>query len=163
MTDDKDEVTRLLNVLRTLLRMLGISNREVERRSGLSAVTVTRVFNGQVEAKIEHLLAMARAAGLGYGELFYFAYPERFDPKTASPAAQTIVSMLEGLHPSQSRLGPPPSYEPPVSRKKEKGKAEKEAVPADLEEVVRRVMEEIQRQQAQKGEGPKAGNGSEEP
>lgn len=159
MTDDKDEVTRLLNVLRTLLRMLGISNREVERRSGLSAVTVTRVFNGQVEAKIEHLLAMSRAAGLGYGELFHFAYPEPFELKTASPAARTIVSMLEGLHPSQSRLGPPPSPEPPVSRKKEKGKAEKEAVPADLEEVVRRVMQEIQRQ----GEGRKAGNGSEEP
>ena len=163
MTDDKDEVTRLLNVLRTLLRMLGISNREVERRSGLSAVTVTRVFNGQVEAKIEHLLAMARAAGLGYGELFHFAYPERFDPKTASPAARTIVSMLEGLHPSQSRLGPPPSSEPPVSGKKEKGKAEKEAVPADLEEVVRRVMEEIQRQQAQEKGGPKAGSGIDEP
>ena len=156
---DKDEVERLLNVLRTLLRMLGISNREVERRSGLSAVTVTRVFNGQVEAKIEHLLAMARAAGLGYGELFHFAYPEPFDLKAASPAAQTIVSMLEGLHPSQSRLGPPPSSEPRVSGKKEKGKAEKEAVPADLEEVVRRVMEEIRRQ----GEGSKAGNGSDGP
>src|SRR5690349_23276289 len=116
MTDDEEEVTRLLNVLRTLLRMLGISNREVERRSGLSAVTVTRVFGGQVEAKVEHLLAMARAAGLGYGELFYFAYPERFDPQTASPAAQTIVSMLEGLHPSRSRLGPPPSPEPPALR-----------------------------------------------
>ncbi len=100
---------------------------------------------------------MARAAGLGYGELFYFAYPDRFDPKTASPAAQTIVSMLEGLHPSQSKLGPPPSSEPPLSGKK--GKAEEEAVPADLEEVVRRVMQEIRRQ----GEGPKAGNGSDEP
>jgi transcriptional regulator with XRE-family HTH domain len=164
MTDDENEVARLLNVLRTLLRMLGISNREVERRSGLSAVTVTRVFSGQVEAKIEHLLAMARAAGLGYGELFYFAYPERFDPKTASPAAQTIVSMLEGLHPSQSRLGPPPSYEPPVPEKKEdKGKAEGEEVPADLETVVRRVMQEIRRQQPQEEDGPKAGNGSEEP
>ena len=107
---------------------------------------------------------MARAAGLGYGELFYFAYPDRFDPKTASPAARTIVSMLEGLHPSQSRLGPPPSSEPPaVSGKKEKGKAEKEAVPADLEEVVRRVMEEIQRQQAHEKGGPKVGNGSNEP
>lgn len=38
---------------------------------------MTRVFNGQVEAKIELLLAMARAAGLGYGEFFHFAYLER--------------------------------------------------------------------------------------
>ena len=164
MADDKDEVTRLLNVLRTLLRMLGISNREVERRSGLSAVTVTRVFNGQVEAKIEHLLAMARAAGLGYGELFYFAYPERFDPRTASSAAQTIVSMLEGLHPSRSRLGPPPSSEPTVPEKAEgPGKAEVEAVPADLETVVRRVMQEIRRQEPKKGGSPKAGKGRDEP
>lgn len=161
MTDDKDEVTRLLNVLRTLLRMLGISNREVERRCGLSAVTVTRVFSGQVEAKVEHLLAMARAAGLGYGELFYFAYPERFDPETASPAAQTIVSMLEGLHPSRSRLGPPPSPEAPAPQKAEERDEEGE-VPADLETVVRKVLQEIRRQQPKKGGGPKAGNGSDE-
>lgn len=161
MTDDKDEVTRLLNVLRTLLRMLGISNREVERRSGLSAVTVTRVFNGQVEAKIEHLLAMARAAGLGYGELFYFAYPDRFDPRTASPSARTIVSMLEGLHPSRSRLGPPPAEELPLPEKTERpAESSGEPGPADLEAVVRAVMKEVRRQQPSKDDGPKAGNGN---
>lgn len=160
MTDDRDEVARLLNVLRTLLRMLGISNREVERRSGLSAVTVTRVFNGQVEAKIEHLLAMARAAGLGYGELFHFAYPERFDPGTASPAARTVLSMLEGLHPSRSRLGPPPEQAPPVPKKKEEPEeTEGEPDPADLEAVVRAVMKEIRRKQPKKDD-PKIGNGN---
>jgi transcriptional regulator with XRE-family HTH domain len=159
--DDREEVTRLLNVLRTLLRMLGISNREVERRSGLNAVTVTRVFNGQVEAKIEHLLAIARAAGLGYGELFYFAYPDRFDPKTASSAARTIHSMLEGLHPSKSRLGPPPDAGLPLPEKKADPKeAAGEPYPADLEEVVRAVMKEIRGKQPKKGDSPKTGNGN---
>lgn len=158
--DDKEEVTRLLNVLRTLLRMLGISNREVERRSGLNAVTVTRVFNGQVEAKIEHLLAIARAAGLGYGELFYFAYPDRFDPRSASPAARTILSMLEGLHPSKSKLGPPLIDELPVPEKtKGSGAQAEESDPADLESVVRAVMKEIRRKQPKK-DVPKTGNGN---
>lgn len=158
---EKEEVTRLLNVLRTLLRMLGISNREVERRSGLNAVTVTRVFNGQVEAKIEHLLAIARAAGLEYGELFYFVYPDRFDPRTASPAARTIHSMLEGLHPSKSRLGPPPEEKPPIPEKtKGPEETEGEPGPADLEKVIRAVLKEVRRKSPKKDDDPITGNGN---
>ena len=33
---NKEEVRRLLDLLRTLMRMLGFSNREVERRMGLN-------------------------------------------------------------------------------------------------------------------------------
>ena len=34
--NDEEEVWRLLNLLRSLMRLLGFSNREVERRMGLN-------------------------------------------------------------------------------------------------------------------------------
>lgn len=69
--------------------------------------------------------------------------------------------MLEGLHPSKSRLGPPPEAGLPLLEKpKDPKEAVGEANPAELEEVVRAVMKEIRGKQPKKGEGPKAGNGN---
>ena len=106
MTEDKEEVQRLLGVLRTLMRMLGVSNREIERRLELHPSSLTRFFNGQVEAKLELVLGITRALGLEYHELFAFAYPERqMGPESA--AAQKIRSLLDGLAPPKKRLSVP--------------------------------------------------------
>jgi len=82
--------------------MLGVSNREIERRLKLHPSSLTRFFNGQVEAKLELVLGIARALGLEYSELFLFAYPEgRMGPE--SDAAQKIRSLLDGLAPPKKR------------------------------------------------------------
>ena len=104
MNEDKEEARRLLEVLRTLMRVLGVSNREVERRLELHPSSLTRFFNGQVEAKLELVLGVARALGLEYDELFAFAYPERqMGPESA--AAQKIRSLLDCLSPSRKPTG----------------------------------------------------------
>ena len=46
---DKEEVDRLLNVLRTSIRLLGLTNREIERRLGLTPSYVSRIFSGTIE------------------------------------------------------------------------------------------------------------------
>src|SRR3954454_1232930 len=56
---DEEEVRRLLNLLRSLMRLLGFSNREVERRMGLNQGQVSRVLSGQIEAKMALVLGVA--------------------------------------------------------------------------------------------------------
>lgn len=112
MNKDMDEVRRVLDVLRTLSRMMGISNREVERRLHLHPSFLTRLYSGQVEAKLEVVLGIARAIGLEYPELFDLLYPERPAPDRWSGAAQRIHGMLEGLHPPRVQAGAAPSPQP---------------------------------------------------
>ena len=102
MKEDLDEVMRLLGVLRTLMRLTGFSNREVERRLGLHPSSLTRFFNGQVEAKLELVLGIVRAIGLKYDEFFAFAYPDRGEGEE-SESANRVRDMVAGLKPAKSR------------------------------------------------------------
>src|SRR5690349_132437 len=81
---DKDEVDRLMNVLRTSIRLLGLPNREIERRLGLTPSYVSRLFAGTIELKVEHVVAIVRAIGLQPWEFFELAYPRRSEPTSES-------------------------------------------------------------------------------
>ena len=151
---EKEEVRRLLDLLRTLMRMLGFSNREVERRMGLNHGSVSRVFSGHIEAKLELVLGAARAIGLEYDEFFAFAYPDLRLSDRESEAARKIRSMLEDLRPLGSRLGrsvpapaeaPPPPLVEPLNR---------EELLADFKKLLREIMSE-----SRSGEDPRKGNG----
>jgi transcriptional regulator with XRE-family HTH domain len=154
MDADREEVQRLLGVLRTLMRMLAFSNREVERRLGLNHGSVSRVFSGHIEAKLELVLAVARAIGLEYDEFFALAYPDRRPAGTESPAARKIASMLEDLRPVGSR--PAPSPQPPAAEEQESPSEpfDRDTLIADLKKVVREIFAE-----AGNDPGPKSGNG----
>src|SRR5437764_7155514 len=104
MNKEKEEVRRVLEILHTLMRMLAVSNREVERRLDLQHGTVSRVLNGVIEAKLELLLGIARAIGLTYEELFTIFYPNRPGPSPESEAARKIRSLLEDLRPHPARV-----------------------------------------------------------
>jgi len=143
MSQEKDEVRRLLDVLQTLMRMLAVSNREVERRLGLQHGTVSRLLNGQIEAKLEVVLGVARALGLEYEELFAIAYPSQPVPKPESDAARKIHAMLEDLRPQAARHAKAPGD------------------PTELFQDVKRAVREILEEKAMENEGPRAGNGGE--
>ncbi|HYX23988.1 MAG TPA: helix-turn-helix transcriptional regulator [Thermoanaerobaculia bacterium] len=146
MSQEKDEVRRLLEVLHTLLRMLAVSNREVERRLGLQHGTISRLLNGTIEAKLEVVLGVARALGLEYEELFAFLYPSRPAPKPESDAARRIRSMLEDLMPHGGG-----SVAATVAAKS----------PVDYQEIKKAIREVLQEEGTATGGGPKAGNGGE--
>jgi transcriptional regulator with XRE-family HTH domain len=151
---EKEEVKRLLELLRTLMRMLGFSNREVERRMGLNHGSVSRVFSGIIEAKLELVLGAVKAIGLEHDEFFAFAYPELRPPEQESEAARKIRSMLEDLRPTGSRLGRPA---PAPVEPRSPGPVEplnREELLADFKNMLREIMGE-----SHSGESPKKSNG----
>jgi transcriptional regulator with XRE-family HTH domain len=98
MEEDKAEIKRILELLRTLSRMLGLTNREIERRMGLTPSYLSRLYGGFIEVKLEHVFGIARAMGLKPGEFFEFAYPSRTEPP--SDAAIVIRRILRDLQPT---------------------------------------------------------------
>lgn len=122
---DKEEVERLIRVLTTAMRILDISNREVERRLSLSPSYLSRLFNGLIELRAEHLLAISRAIGLKPAEFFYLAYPKR--PEPPSEAALQLRKVLQELSPTPAAQPSQPS-----------------ARTSD-EELERRIQEAVQR------------------
>ncbi len=101
---EREEVERLLTVLRTAIRLLGLTNREVERRLGMTPSYLGRLFGGSIELKVEHVLAISRAMGLEPAELFELAYPRRPDPPTE--AARTIRKLLRDMQPPEPEARP---------------------------------------------------------
>jgi transcriptional regulator with XRE-family HTH domain len=129
---DKEEVERLIRVLTTAMRILDISNREVERRLSLSPSYLSRLFNGLIELRAEHLLAISRAIGLKPAEFFSLAYPKRPDPP--SEAALQLRKVLQ-------ELSPAPAAQP---------------LRTSDEELERRIQEAVQRHLNEPGRPPQS-------
>jgi hypothetical protein len=153
---EKDEVRRLLELLRTLMRMLAFSNREVERRMELNHSTLSRVFGGVVEAKLELVLGVARAIGLEYDEFFALAYPDRRAAEAESPAARKIRFMLQDLRPAG--FSAPARQEEPAAAALRVPLAKPTSRDELLADLKQAVMGEIN---AAEAAGSKAGNGGE--
>jgi transcriptional regulator with XRE-family HTH domain len=94
------EVQRLITILRTTMRILGVTNRDIERKLGLSPSYLSRLFSGGIELKVEHLIHIPKAMGLEPAEFFHLAYPRR--PQPGSRAAEELREVLRDLQP------PPP-------------------------------------------------------
>ncbi len=92
-----EEIKRLLNVLRTAMKILDITNREVEKKLGLSYGYLSRLFAGAIELKVEHILDICGAIGLRPAEFFQLAYPRVQTPGT--PAASKLRDVLQGFQP----------------------------------------------------------------
>ena len=107
------ESRRLLEVLRLAIRVLGYSNREVERKIGTSGSYLTRLFSGLIELKVDHVVEIARAIGLEPDELFHLAFPKR--RKEASLAVARVqdaladprTGMFEGTPDAAARAAAP--------------------------------------------------------
>src|SRR5262245_57613604 len=128
---DKAEARRLLNLLETFMRLLGISRREAERRLGIKHSAVTRLFKGYIEPKLELILGVVRVIGLEPGEFFALAYPSWRNAEPKSESARYLLSMLQELYPGGIHTVPPPPPPPP----------EPTAVPMEPEEVMRQLRE----------------------
>jgi DNA-binding phage protein len=117
------ETARLMDLLRTLVRMLGYTNRDVARRAGLHQVTAAKYFRGEGEPKLDFVLAVLRAIELQPWEFFDFAYPERGEP---SEAGQRIRRLLTQFTPAAAR----PAEKPPLQGR-------------ELEEMLEELRREI--------------------
>jgi transcriptional regulator with XRE-family HTH domain len=101
------EVERLLTVFRTAMRILGITNRDVEKKLGVSPSYLSRLFSGTIELKVEHIMELVAAIGLEPAEFFHLAYPRL--PEPGSDSAQRLRQTLRDLQPAspEPRAGVP--------------------------------------------------------
>lgn len=108
-----EEIKRLLSVLRTAMKILDITNREVEKKLGLSYGYLSRLFAGTIELKIEHILDICQAIGLRPAEFFHLAYPRVQVPGT--PAAARLRDVLQGFQPAPGEAESDAAIPPGVS------------------------------------------------
>jgi len=101
----QDETQRLLHVLRVSMRILDVSNRDIEKALGLSYGYLSRLFAGSIELKVEHIFQILGVLGLTPAEYFHYAYPRK--PSPPSEAFTRMRSILDGFGPITPEEPPP--------------------------------------------------------
>jgi len=105
---NEDEVVRLTNLLSAAVKFSNVTQREVERKLGLSSGSLSRLFSGGIELKIKHVLDVCEVIGFPPSRFFRAAYPQRDEE---SGDAWRLQRLLEQLHPGKDRE--PAAHEEP--------------------------------------------------
>jgi transcriptional regulator with XRE-family HTH domain len=92
------EVKHVLAAIRTAVRVLGYSVRDVEKKLGYSFGYLTRVFSGAIELKVEHVVDISKALEMTPEELLAFVYPVLKNPP--SEAAYELWQRVGGTAPT---------------------------------------------------------------
>jgi transcriptional regulator with XRE-family HTH domain len=110
------QTKHMIVVLKATIRGLGFTNREVERRLGVSRGYLTRLFSGVMDLRFDHVSEIAKAIGVDPEDIFRLAYPPTQKPFT--PAVQRLretigsSSEVSALTASSSPMPLPPPPEP---------------------------------------------------
>ena len=88
----KPEVEHMLHILKTTMRLLGVTNRDVERKLGLSSSYLSRLFSGNIELRYGHIVDIAGALGMRPEEILYLAHSEL--PEPSSEAMQKVLRTM---------------------------------------------------------------------
>jgi transcriptional regulator with XRE-family HTH domain len=138
-SEPSPEVRRLRTMLKTAMKVLGFTNRDVERKLGLSGSYLSRLFSGMIDLKVDHVVAISKVIGVEPEEMFQLAFPKKRKPMTASAAR--LRETLDEYH----RTGNAPwggslnlselEFEEP-----EKPAASEEKGSMDLEQVLEKMM-----------------------
>ena len=106
---NEDEVVRLTNLLSAAVKFSNITQREVERKLGLSSGSLSRLFSGGIELKVKHILDVCEVIGFSPSRFFHAAYPQR---EEETGEAWRLQRLLEQLHPAQGTEPAEPEPEP---------------------------------------------------
>jgi transcriptional regulator with XRE-family HTH domain len=124
------EVEHMLTMIKTAMRVLGYTNRDVERKLGLSSSYLSRLFSGLIDLKFQHIIDIAGAIEMDPVELIYFAYPQPKQPP--SKAATRMRTLIGG--PAMPALG----AQEVARQQAPQGPSQKE-----LEEMMRGMMKKL--------------------
>lgn len=108
-SEDKDgegfrqEAARLVDVVRFLARTLGLDNAKLSQKAKIPVTEVASYFEGEVEPKLEILLALVHALGMKEKEFFELAYPEFEKPEEPSDAFLKANRLLDVMDPGRKR------------------------------------------------------------
>jgi transcriptional regulator with XRE-family HTH domain len=125
------ETKRLVNLVKVTLRILGLSNREVARRLGMSPSYLSKLLSGAADLRLDHLIRICKAVEMEPAEFFGLAYP--LPALRASVTQGRLREMLHDLLPMSSP--PPPPLPPLVERASEK----------EIQELLRSALERFTR------------------
>ena len=138
----KPETEHVIQVIRSAMRVLGFTNREVERRLGVSGGYLTRLFGGTMELRFEHIVDIARAIGLEPQELFEMVYPQPRKPPT-----EAVQRIRETFGPTP--LEPPPA--PAVKAELPRDEESLEAVEQGMERMMMKMLRKLFAEMITKG------------
>jgi hypothetical protein len=89
------EISRLTELLKTVIRISDIPVSEIERRMKQSAGYLSRLFSGAIGLKVRHIFEILEAIELHPSEFFHLVYPRPAeDPSPTAQKMRTLVSTL---------------------------------------------------------------------
>jgi transcriptional regulator with XRE-family HTH domain len=106
----EEQVARLTSVLRSAIRLSEFSNRDLERKLGFSGGYLSRLFGGQIDIKLSHILTVLDIIGLYPSEFFQMAFPSA--ESEPSPLMKKILDMAPQLRPGPMQ---PPQQQPAMT------------------------------------------------
>jgi transcriptional regulator with XRE-family HTH domain len=130
----------MIVVLKAIIRGLGFTNREVERRLGLSRGYLTRLFSGVMDLRYDHITEIADVIGVDPEDIFRLAYPPT--PKPFTPAVQRLRETIDSSsEPTPLSAGSSPLLPPPEPQ--EAGDPVANALEKELERIVARTFKKM--------------------
>jgi len=93
-----EDTERLLKILRTAVRVLGLTNQDLEDKLGVYHGYVGRLFKGVIQLQFEDVVRIARALDMEPAEIFQIAYPQTPNPPTEG--ARRLRDALQSLQPA---------------------------------------------------------------
>lgn len=109
------ETQHMVQTLKMILRVLGFTNRDIERKLGLSNSYLSRLFAGGMDLRFDHIVKISKAMGFRPDEVFQFAYADSNEPP--SEALIKLRKATGGFQgPGHSTPPPAPSSTGPTER-----------------------------------------------
>jgi transcriptional regulator with XRE-family HTH domain len=102
-----DEIRRCAKMLESVVRMDGMSARQLEDKLGYGAGTVNRLFSGKIELKLRHILLILEVIGIAPSQFFREVFPDDDRPRSEPEMASRLLDLLERHAPR--RVPPPPA------------------------------------------------------
>lgn len=106
----RPETEHIITTLKTLMRILGFRNSDIERKLGMSVSYLSRLFSGGIELRFEHIVDISGAMGMRPEEVFRFAYPDLEEPPSeAARRVRAAMGSLGGVQMPRSTASAPPA------------------------------------------------------
>jgi len=104
----------MLQTLKTIMRVLGFTNRDIERKLGLSSSYLSRLFSGGMELRFDHIVNISKAIGMRPEEVFQYAYQQTDEPP--SEALKKLRKTTGAFHGPAAQAAPAAAFGGPTEQ-----------------------------------------------
>jgi transcriptional regulator with XRE-family HTH domain len=99
----EDEVRRFARLLEATVRVSRVPVREVERRLGMGAGTLPRIFSGKIDLKMRHILGVLAALDVPADRFFETAYKKQMRAPGGALAGE-VLELVDTRGPATAPL-----------------------------------------------------------